>query len=227
MSESDHWTAEDDEEFEEKKKKGAKITHRIMLDDSEKVQKLRDALEIARRQSYTIAMRDFDKLKNEAKTLGITSDVISAIKDPSDLQKIVDAKKNPQNFASPEDKGSGGSGFATLGPNYSEGGSQISNPSMPNVETASVSEWENFFEQKLIAKINELKGRGLSGNEIAKRSVEQLAEWNLSIIKPKGLMLKEKSAVRARQEKALDNLTNKIFIHLQKQDKIKASYSEW
>jgi len=220
--------------YDEEEENRKTVKHKIELSTSDRERELQDKLENAlvgkgdaEAKMGIYAMREFSRLKNEAKSLGITSDVIDAIQDPEDLEKIVYARKNPDSIpATPENKNSGGSGFATLGRNYHEDGSQTVNPSMPN-ESASVEEWENFFEQKLIKQINDLRGRGLSGDEIARRSVEKLAEWNLSVIKPKGLILHEKSNLRKKQERALDNLTNKIFQTIQNQEKIKASRSEW
>lgn len=221
-------------EYDPEEENKKTIKHKILLDTSAREKELQNKLEDALTEKGNLeakigiyATRAFEKLKDEARNLNIDQTIIDSIQDPKDLEKIVFARKNPEiSPSTPENKGSGGSGHALLGPNYSEGINRASNPDMPN-ESGSVEQWEHYFEQKLIKTINDLKGRGLSGNEIAKRSVEQLAEWNLSVIKPKGLILKEKSNLRAKQEKALNRLVDKIFIHLQKQDEIRGKHSEW
>jgi len=215
MSESDHWTAEDDEELEGNKKK-PKITHRIMLDDSEKVQKLRDELETARRQSYVIALRDFDKLKDEARSLGLEDSIINSITDPENLQKIVEEKRNPPNFASPENKGSGGSGTAFLPSNYREDTSGLRVVSRPDEKQGSVEQWEHFYEQKLIAKINSLKAQNLSKKEISTQTIQTLNQWRETSYKNPALHRITGPVVQSNENKGVEKLAKKIWDFMMK-----------
>lgn len=209
MSEEDHWV-----DPEEEKKKTPKITHRIMLDDSVKVKDLRDELEKTKRQNYAIALKHLEKLKDEARSLGMSNEVISAIKDPENLQKLVDAKKSPQ-FATPENKGSGGSGTIPL----FQGQGVISRP---DAKQGSVEQWQDFYEQKLIAKINSLKSQNLDKEEISKETIKTLNTWREQTYKNPAFFRVAGPVTQTNQNKGVEKLAKKVWdFMLKNTEKIK------
>jgi len=199
-----------DEENNDEEIRGKKIKHVIQVSTSERERELQDKLTEAENRSYMIALKAFEKLKEEAQSLGIEPSVISALSDkPQDLQDLVDEKKQPIT-ASPDSVGSGGKGSIPLRPQdvASERG-YVPNRK-PTTKDASIEEYQNYYEKKLIEDIQNLKTQGETGEDIMKKTLGILNQWETRAYQPPYLTPSGKQKP-SNESRALEILRRKVM----------------